>query len=94
MLQDQRLYNTTEMFRKETESTRKIVKESQIKKSKDARKKIAEEQKQWFKNEIAKKNMNSQIAKQNISLAQDKLSRLQYAKKKGIKLVNYLYRIF
>lgn len=94
MLQDQRLYNTTEMFRKETESTRKIVKESQIKKIKDARKKIAEEQKQWFKHEIAKKNLVSQIAKQNINLAQDKINRLQYAKKEGTVSVNYLYRNF
>ena len=83
MLQDQRLYNTTEMFRKEKESTRKIVKESQVKKIKDTRKRIAEEQKQWFRNEIAKKNLFSQVAKQNIILAHDKISRLQHAKKEG-----------
>jgi ribosomal protein L1 len=92
MLQDQKNYNTSEIIRKEKASTTNINNAEQVKEVKDARYEIAEQKKQWFKTEVAKKSQVTQMAKQNICLAQDKFSKQQYAKREGNLISSHPFR--
>ena len=94
LLADQKLYNTNEIKKKKQESTRTFFREIQLNKTKKARQDIIEEQAEKLKAEIDKKNRISQIAKQNLNIAQYKMNQMRIQKAKGrIFLYQYFQNI-
>lgn len=85
MLADQKMYNTSEMLRKKQESTRRFFKDVQLKKIKETKQKMLDEQKKWINQEFAKKNKIFQISQQNVALAQSHMDRLKVQKFQGIE---------
>lgn len=80
MLADQRLYNTSEMKRKDQEATSVFDKDNQLKIIRDKKRQQSVEHKQFLLRESGRRSFMSNIAYENVQLANAKADQLRYEK--------------